>query len=210
MIKQLQAPRTSRQGLVKGRSHANAVAQQALIAHWQSIVKSLNSYLKIMKANYVSFPFSFCISIVRVWFDLNLLEIWFNSRLLSWSVKCSLKYSHSSMFNYSTGNPFFPFPTLYCVLYCRMQTFYGFNPVITCSLLLRRECCSFSNGEYVKTGLAELEQWCIEATEEVSTKQLIQIVYFSILWSSPQSIVYSTLAQLGRNWNISGRQLDSW
>ncbi|KAL6496499.1 hypothetical protein OROGR_029757 [Orobanche gracilis] len=34
------------------------------------------------------------------------------------------------------------------------------------SLLLRRECCSFSNGEYVKAGLAELEQWCCFATEE--------------------------------------------
>jgi myosin-5 len=40
---------------VKGRSQANAVAQQALIAHWQSIVKSLNSYLKTMKANNVSY-----------------------------------------------------------------------------------------------------------------------------------------------------------
>lgn len=37
-----------------------------------------------------------------------------------------------------------------------------------CSLLLRRECCSFSNGEYVKAGLAELEQWCFDATEEVT------------------------------------------
>lgn len=35
------------------------------------------------------------------------------------------------------------------------------------SLMLRRECCSFSYGEYVKTGLAELEQWCQNATEEV-------------------------------------------
>ena len=50
----MQAPRTSRASLVKGRSQANAVAQQALIAHWQSIVKSLRSYLKIMKANNVS------------------------------------------------------------------------------------------------------------------------------------------------------------
>jgi hypothetical protein len=40
-----------------------------------------------------------------------------------------------------------------------------------CSLLLRRECCSFSNGEYVKAGLAELEHWCYEATEDVSTMQ---------------------------------------
>lgn len=50
----MQAPRTSRASLIKGRSQANAVAQQALIAHWQSIVKSLNNYLKIMRANYVS------------------------------------------------------------------------------------------------------------------------------------------------------------
>ncbi|KAG8367188.1 hypothetical protein BUALT_Bualt16G0046600 [Buddleja alternifolia] len=49
----IQAPRTSRSSLVKGRSQANAVAQQALIAHWQSIVENLNNYLKIMKANYV-------------------------------------------------------------------------------------------------------------------------------------------------------------
>jgi len=50
----MQAPRNSRASLVKGRSQANAVAQQALIAHWQSIVKSLNSSLMTMKANYVS------------------------------------------------------------------------------------------------------------------------------------------------------------
>ncbi|CAJ1961121.1 unnamed protein product [Sphenostylis stenocarpa] len=35
-------------------------------------------------------------------------------------------------------------------------------------LLLRRECCSFSNGEYVKSGLGELEDWCNGATEEYS------------------------------------------
>ncbi|XP_051129852.1 myosin-6-like isoform X2 [Andrographis paniculata] len=33
------------------------------------------------------------------------------------------------------------------------------------SLLLRRECCTFSNGEYVKEGLAELELWCKETEE---------------------------------------------
>lgn len=53
----MQAPRMSRGSLVKGRSQANAMAQQALIAHWQSIVKSLNNYLKIMKANFVSSKF---------------------------------------------------------------------------------------------------------------------------------------------------------
>jgi myosin-5 len=33
-------------------------------------------------------------------------------------------------------------------------------------LLLRRECCSFSNGEYVKAGLSEVEQWIAGAGEE--------------------------------------------
>nr|TKR66065.1 hypothetical protein D5086_0000315140 [Populus alba] len=33
-------------------------------------------------------------------------------------------------------------------------------------LLLRRECCSFSNGEYVKAGLQELEQWCRKASDQ--------------------------------------------
>ena len=33
-------------------------------------------------------------------------------------------------------------------------------------LLLRRECCSFSNGEYVKTGLAEVENWIDAAGKE--------------------------------------------
>jgi DIL domain len=33
-------------------------------------------------------------------------------------------------------------------------------------LLLRRECCSFSNGEYVKMGLAEVEIWISNAGKE--------------------------------------------
>lgn len=39
--------------MVKGRSQANAAALQALIAHWKSIVNSLNNCLKTMRANYV-------------------------------------------------------------------------------------------------------------------------------------------------------------
>ncbi|OAY80483.1 Myosin-12 [Ananas comosus] len=35
-----------------------------------------------------------------------------------------------------------------------------------CSLLLRRECYSLSNGEFVKADLHELEQWCQKAMEE--------------------------------------------
>ncbi|RWW75218.1 hypothetical protein BHE74_00016765 [Ensete ventricosum] len=52
----MQAPRTSRASLVKGtsRSLGNAAGQQALIAHWQGIVKSLDSFLNTLKANHVS------------------------------------------------------------------------------------------------------------------------------------------------------------
>ncbi|KAK4391839.1 Myosin-17 [Sesamum angolense] len=131
----IQAPRTSRTSLVKGRSQANAVAQQALIAHWQSIVKSLNNYLKTMKANYVP-PF-----LVRKVFT---------------------------------------------------QIFSFINVQLFNSLLLRRECCSFSNGEYVKAGLAELEQWCCYATEEYvgsawdELKHIRQAVGFLVIHQKPK------------------------
>ncbi|KAG6662878.1 myosin-6-like [Carya illinoinensis] len=46
------------------------------------------------------------------------------------------------------------------------QTFSYINVQLFNSLLLRRECCTFSNGEYVKAGLAELEQWCCQAKEQ--------------------------------------------
>ncbi|XVE51896.1 hypothetical protein DITRI_Ditri02bG0077600 [Diplodiscus trichospermus] len=131
----IQAPRTSRASLVKGRSQANAVAQQALIAHWQSIVKTLNNYLKTMKANYV---------------------------------------------------PSF----LICKVFT--QTFSFINVQLFNSLLLRRECCSFSNGEYVKAGLAELEQWCHDATEEFAgsawdeLKHIRQAVGFLVIHQKPK------------------------
>lgn len=33
-------------------------------------------------------------------------------------------------------------------------------------LLLRRECCSFSNGEHVRGGLTQVEQWIANAGAE--------------------------------------------
>lgn len=47
------------------------------------------------------------------------------------------------------------------------------------SLLLRRECCTFSNGEYVKSGLAELEKWIVNTGDEASKISMLQ--EFSIL-----------------------------
>ncbi|XP_019422451.1 PREDICTED: myosin-6-like [Lupinus angustifolius] len=46
------------------------------------------------------------------------------------------------------------------------QTFSYINVQLLNSLLLRRECCTFSNGEYVRDGLAELELWCTQAKGE--------------------------------------------
>ncbi|CAL9171600.1 unnamed protein product [Musa hybrid cultivar] len=46
------------------------------------------------------------------------------------------------------------------------QLFSFINIQLFNSLLLRRECCTFSNGEYVKSGLALLEKWIADVTEE--------------------------------------------
>jgi len=46
------------------------------------------------------------------------------------------------------------------------QVFAYLNVQLLNSLLLRRECCSFSNGEFLKAGLQDLEQWCSTITEE--------------------------------------------
>ena len=43
------------------------------------------------------------------------------------------------------------------------QLFSCVNVNLFNQLLLRRECCSFSNGEHVKSGLAEVEQWILKA-----------------------------------------------
>ncbi|RZC84894.1 hypothetical protein C5167_047684 [Papaver somniferum] len=48
------------------------------------------------------------------------------------------------------------------------QVFSFVNISLFNSLLLRRECCTFSNGEYVKSGFSELERWITNATEEVT------------------------------------------
>ncbi|EOA15895.1 hypothetical protein CARUB_v10003985mg [Capsella rubella] len=46
------------------------------------------------------------------------------------------------------------------------QVFSFINLSLFNSLLLRRECCTFSNGEYVKSGISELEKWIANAKEE--------------------------------------------
>ncbi|XP_072980214.1 myosin-17-like isoform X3 [Typha angustifolia] len=55
------------------------------------------------------------------------------------------------------------------------QIFSYINVQLFNSLLMRRECCSFSNGVYVKAGLDELERWCYGATEEYAGSALVQL-----------------------------------
>lgn len=83
------------------------------------------------------------------------------------------------MFSCSTGKYIQPPPPLFSHENYVMPCF-----ILIRSLLLRRECCSFSNGEYVKAGLAELEQWCDEATEEVSSHNSFSCRFTSLLFNA--------------------------
>ncbi|CAN8312392.1 unnamed protein product [Cochlearia groenlandica] len=141
----IQAPKTSRSGLVIGRSRNSFVAQKARIAHWQSIVTCLNGRLKTMRASYVP------------------------SLLISKVFGQIFSFINVQLFN---------------------------------SLLLRRECCSFSNGEYVKTGLAELQQWCHEATGEFvgsawdELKHIREAVGFLVIHQKPKKSLEEITTEL--------------
>lgn len=67
--------------------------------------------------------------------------------------------------------------------------------LVSYSLLLRKECCTFSNGEFVKSGLAELELWCCQAKEVKFLSHnflqeyliilqivLLKFIFFSVTW----------------------------
>ncbi|CAM0877745.1 unnamed protein product [Alopecurus aequalis] len=69
-----------------------------------------------------------------------------------------------------------------------IQIFAFINAQLFNSLLVRRECCSFSNGEYVKQGLEELEAWCTQAKPEYAgsawdeLKHISQAVGFLVIF----------------------------
>ncbi|KAL4591086.1 hypothetical protein LXL04_004035 [Taraxacum kok-saghyz] len=150
----IQAPRTSRASLVKGGASrsVNSAAQQALIAHWQGIVKSLGEFLNTLKTN------------------------------------------HIHVFDY-----FFHVPP-FLVRKIFTQIFSFINVQLFNSLLLRRECCSFSNGEYVKAGLAELKNWCYYTTDEYAgsaweeLKHIRQAIGFLVIHKKPKK----TLEEISR------------
>ncbi|XLR05925.1 hypothetical protein S83_072123 [Arachis hypogaea] len=55
------------------------------------------------------------------------------------------------------------------------QVFQHINAEIFNSLVSQRECCTFNNGQLIKSGLAELEQWSTEATEEYAGTTLDEL-----------------------------------
>lgn len=101
----------------------------------------------------------------------------------------------------STGNEFFKWSVLlsYTVIWFLSQWRSVMVVLISQygSLLLRRECCSFSNGEFVKSGLAELEQWCIGATGEV-TMNLCLPDCFENFWSV---LIFKNMQYAGSAWD---------
>eukprot|EP01018_Ginkgo_biloba_P007926 Gb_22496 [translate_table: standard] len=72
------------------------------------------------------------------------------------------------------------------------QAFSSINVQLFNSLLLRRECCSFSNGEYIKSGLAELERWICEASDQYAgtswdeLRYIRQAVGFLVIHQKPK------------------------
>nr|GEW90960.1 nodulin-like, major facilitator superfamily domain protein [Tanacetum cinerariifolium] len=139
------APKTSRETLVKGHPHANAVAQQTPIAHWHCIVNNFENYFETMKANFVT-PFLVRKVFTQI-FSLNNVQL--------------------------------------------------FN-----SLLLRRECCTFSNAEYVQAGLTVLERWCWNTMEEYAgtawdeLKHIRQAVELLVTHQKPKITLKKVIKEL--------------
>jgi len=86
------------------------------------------------------------------------------------------------------------------------QLFSFVNVQLFNQLLLRRECCSFSNGEYVKTGLAEVENWIHSAGKDWTGEswdelRYIRQVLFSLHGFLPTACT-PRLPRLGIQWSI--------
>ncbi|CAM0954276.1 unnamed protein product [Alopecurus aequalis] len=105
----IQDPRTSQSKA--SLSTASGLGQHNQLTHWLGMVKILNNYLYLLKANHV--------------------------------------------------------PTI-LVHKLLTQVFSVVNVQLFNRLLLRRECCSFSNGEHIRAGLAQLKHWCNDVAQELA------------------------------------------
>nr|KAJ0190604.1 hypothetical protein LSAT_V11C800425920 [Lactuca sativa] len=110
-----------------------------------------------------------------------------------WFGKSSRKIFLTSMHDYSTGYETRRFPCM--LIYLHEATFFilfFYFLIYACSVLLRRECTTFSNGEYVKAGLSKLYHWCYKETEEYvgsawdELKHIRQAVGFLVIHQKPK------------------------
>ncbi|XP_019097388.1 PREDICTED: myosin-17-like [Camelina sativa] len=82
------------------------------------------------------------------------------------------------------------------------QVFSFINVQLFNSFLLRRECCSLSHGEYVEAGLAELNKWCVEATDEYAglawdeLRHIRQAVGFLVIREKPKMTLEEVTREL--------------
>lgn len=99
------------------------------------------------------------------------------------------RFSRSSISSYSIGNcsQLKGIPLLNNLFW--IVSFSYSNSPMALSLLLRRECCTFSNGEYVKSGLAMLEKWIADVTEEVS------IIFFLLTLHSYRNLLSTVVCR---------------
>ena len=71
------------------------------------------------------------------------------------------------MYNYLTGNFFLAVLSYYLVRSEQLTLIHVRSSLSENRLLLRRECCSYSNGQYIKDGLTQLKHWCNDVSREV-------------------------------------------
>lgn len=108
----IQDPRNSHSNQAKASpSPTSGLGQHNQLTHWLGVVKILNNFLHLLRANHVP----------------QILA----HKLLT-------------------------------------QIFYMVNVQLFNRLLLRRECCSLSNGEYIRAGLTQLKHWCNDVTQELA------------------------------------------
>ncbi|CAJ2671724.1 unnamed protein product [Trifolium pratense] len=198
----IQAPRTSKGVLRSGRSFS----KDSPMGHWQSIIESLNTILCTMKENFVP-PvlvqkiFSQTFSYINIQLfnslllrrdccpfsngeyvkvDLAELEMCLKSGGSNDATPVIKPPNPTSLFSRMTmgfrsspsanlPTPSESWPHLFRYVSRHQEHLRG--------LLLRRDCCPFSNGEYVKVDLAELELWCCQAKEEYAGTSWDELKY---------------------------------
>ncbi|KAG5034120.1 hypothetical protein JHK87_009030 [Glycine soja] len=172
----IQAPK-AKMGRVQGGKSSRSpggLPQQSPVAQWDNIINFLDSLMSRLCANHANYVLgevvpidtstvvppepligdvvvSYLCSGVILLVETSILKLWCGTILLHPQASYSGFFLHQYYTLQQFSSPIFNF---------------NFS-TISFSLLLRRECCTFSNGEYVKSGLAELEKWIANAKEEV-------------------------------------------